>query len=79
VAAEHISQGSLFSTDFLQESIARVADWQRITDAEIDSLAADLRAIPGSRQNPKILWVDDAEVVGDRIAKALPVFGDFFA
>jgi hypothetical protein len=35
--------------------------------------------IPGSRQNPKILWVDDAEVVGDRIAKALPVFGDFFA
>jgi len=45
VAAEHISQGSLFSTDFLQESIARVADWQRITDAEIDSLAADLRAI----------------------------------
>ena len=34
VTAEHISQGSLFSTDFLQESIARVADWQLLTDAE---------------------------------------------
>ena len=45
MTAEHISQGSLFSTDFLQESIARVADWQRLTDAEIDALAADLRAI----------------------------------
>jgi hypothetical protein len=45
VAAEHISQGSLFSTDFLQESIERVADWQRLTDAEIDALAADVRAI----------------------------------
>jgi len=43
--AEHISQGSLFSTDFLRESIARVADWQLLTDAEIDALAADLRAI----------------------------------
>ncbi len=45
MTAELISQGSLFSTDFLQESIARVADWQRITDDEIDALAADLRAI----------------------------------
>jgi hypothetical protein len=45
VTAEHISQGSLFSTDFLQESIARVADWQRLTDDEIDALAVDLRAI----------------------------------
>jgi hypothetical protein len=45
VTAEHISQGSLFSTDFLQESIARVADWQRLTDDEIAALAADLRAI----------------------------------
>jgi hypothetical protein len=45
VAAEHISQGSLFSTDFLRESIERVPDWQLLTDAEIDALAADLRAI----------------------------------
>ena len=45
MAAEHISQGSLFSTDFLRESIERVPDWQLLTDAEIDALAADLRAI----------------------------------
>ena len=45
MTAEHISQGSLFSTDFLQESIERVPDWQLLTDAEIDTLAADLRAI----------------------------------
>jgi hypothetical protein len=45
VTAEHISQGSLFSTDFLQESIARVADWQWLTDDEIDALAADLRTV----------------------------------
>ena len=36
-------------------------------------------AIPRSPQNPKILWVDDAEVVGDRITKACPVLGDFVA
>jgi len=32
-----------------------------------------------SRQNPKILWVDDTEVVGDRIAQLRPVFRSFFA
>ena len=45
MTAEHISQGSLFSTDFLRESIERVPDWQLLTDAEIDVLAVDLRAI----------------------------------
>ena len=35
--------------------------------------------IPRSRQNPKILWVDDAEVVGDRITKVLQFSGDFVA
>ena len=32
--------------------------------------AAELivEAIPGSRQDPKILWRDDTKVVGDRIA-----------
>jgi len=32
-----------------------------------------------SRQYPKILWIDDAEVVGDGITKASPVLGDFVA
>jgi hypothetical protein len=27
----------------------------------------DDHAIPRSRHNPKILWIDDAEIVGDRI------------
>jgi hypothetical protein len=35
--------------------------------------------IPRSRQNPKILWVYDAEIIGDRIAKFWPAFRDFFA
>ena len=38
-----------------------------------------IQAIPCSRQNAKILWVDDTEVVGDGIAQLRPVFGDFFA
>ena len=29
--------------------------------------------IPRSRHNPKILGVDDAEIVGDRITKACPI------
>jgi len=34
--------------------------------------------IPRSRHDPKILWVDDAEIVGDRIAKVRPVPGNCF-
>jgi hypothetical protein len=30
-------------------------------------------AIPRSRHNPKILGVDDTEIVGDRITKACPI------
>ena len=35
--------------------------------------------IPRSPHNPKILWVDDAEIVGDRIAEVGPVARNFFA
>src|SRR6202521_23911 len=35
--------------------------------------------IPRSRHDPKILWVDDAKIVGDRIAEIGPVAGNFFA
>jgi hypothetical protein len=38
-----------------------------------------IQAIPCSRQNAKILWVDDAKIVGDEIAELRPVFWDFFA
>jgi hypothetical protein len=46
---------------------------------EIAALAIGAFGIPRSRQNPKILWVYDAEVICDRIAEPRPVFGDFFA
>ena len=38
-------QGSLFANDFLCESVAETADWQSIDDADLDGLAAALRAI----------------------------------
>ena len=34
--------------------------------------------IPRSRHDPKILWVDDAEIVGDRITKVRPIPRDLF-
>src|SRR5271155_811766 len=37
-----------------------------------------LSGIPGSPHNPKFLWVDDAEIVGDRITEVRPVPGNFF-
>ena len=45
MAGEHISQGSLFRLTSCGKSIERVPDWQLLTDAEIDALAVDLRAI----------------------------------
>jgi hypothetical protein len=38
-----------------------------------------LYGLPGSGENPKISWVDDAEVVGDLVAVDMPVPGHFFA
>jgi len=32
-----------------------------------------------SRHNPKILWVDDEEIIGHRIAESSLVLGDFVA
>src|SRR5271156_6779658 len=39
---------------------------------------AGMTDIPGSPHNPKFLWVDDAEIVGDRITEVRPVPGNFF-
>ena len=36
------------------------------------------RLIPRSRHDPKILWVDDAEIVGDRITKVRPIPRNLF-
>jgi hypothetical protein len=34
--------------------------------------------IPRSRHDPKMLWVDDAKIVGDRITEVRPIPGNFF-
>ena len=47
--------------------------------AQIDLAQKSAEYIPRSRQYPKILWIDHAEVVGDGITKASPVLGDFVA
>ena len=36
------------------------------------------RDIPRSRHDPKILWVDDAEIVGDQITKVRPIPRNLF-
>ncbi len=38
-------QGSLFSIDFLQETIVQLPDWSAVDDRALDSLARDLRQI----------------------------------
>ena len=40
-----VSQGSLFSSDFLTESITRLTDWQAIGHPALAILRADLRQI----------------------------------
>lgn len=45
MVAENVFQGGLFTSDFLQESIANVIDWQNLADSEIDRLAIDLQQI----------------------------------
>jgi hypothetical protein len=37
------------------------------TFAALQKFCLLLDDIPRSRHNPKILWIDDAEIVGDRI------------
>lgn len=39
---DHVFQGSLFTSDFLTQSIVRNAEWNSVSDDEVDRLAADL-------------------------------------
>ena len=41
----NIVQGSLFSNDFIQETITREADWSFLDDAGLEALRRDLRVI----------------------------------
>ena len=47
--------------------------------AQIHRISLPEVTIPSSRQNPKILWVDDAKIVRDQIAQFRPVLRDFLA
>lgn len=42
---ENVFQGSLFTSDFLTQSIVSNADWKSLSDDEIDALADDLTTI----------------------------------
>jgi hypothetical protein len=43
--SEGVFQGSLFSSDFLQESITRLPDWSHFDDGALEALRLDLRHI----------------------------------
>jgi hypothetical protein len=45
VSAETIFQGSLFTSDFLTQTITSNAEWHTLHDAEIDALSSDISAI----------------------------------
>ncbi len=45
MSIETIFQGSLFTSDFLTQSITSNADWQQFDDAAVDALYADLAAV----------------------------------
>ncbi|HEY8124405.1 MAG TPA: hypothetical protein VIF88_03165 [Methylocystis sp.] len=45
MSAETISQGSLFTSDFLTQTITSNAEWHTLHDAEIDALSSDISAI----------------------------------
>ena len=60
------------------ESVETVSQLRNALDALVGAgLDAELSGIPRSRHDPKILWVDDAEIVGDQITKVRPIPGTF--
>lgn len=47
MAVDLTFQGTLFSSDFLTESITRLAEWKSLDDEAIDAMAAELRDLFG--------------------------------
>ncbi|WP_193743487.1 restriction endonuclease [Tateyamaria sp. ANG-S1] len=45
MSSEIASQGSLFTSDFLTESIQSVSEWNTLGDADLDQFGASLRAV----------------------------------
>src|ERR1039457_1388781 len=56
-----------------------MSSWAQLKSRGSHPSSMSATSIPRSRQYPKILWIDDAEVVGDGITKASPVLGDCVA
>jgi hypothetical protein len=66
-------QGSLFSGDFLTDSITRLPDWKAVSDADIADLAKNLAAIFAAfptKQSP-----NEAQTEDDLIWKVLAALG----
>ena len=62
---------------FLAEAVKdRVGATKTVVYGAVKS--AENLIIPRSRHDPKILWVDDAEIVGDRITKVRPIPRNLF-
>lgn len=45
--ADHVFQGSLFTNDFLRDSITRLPDWTGMSASEVEALEAALRTVAG--------------------------------
>lgn len=73
MAADNVFQGSLFTIDFLRESIARESDWQTLSESEIDRLAADLGEI--YRDFPTDKTPNESQTEDDLIWKILNRLG----
>ena len=59
-----------------QEQSASEAETER--ELGVEERLGAMIDIPRSRHDPKILWVDDAEIVGDRITKVRPIPRNLF-
>jgi hypothetical protein len=61
----------------LKEPVRGIAPALANLERKVETLRVRL-AIPRSRHDPKILWVDHAKIVGDRITEVRPIPGNYF-
>jgi hypothetical protein len=66
-------QGSLFTSDFLTDSITRLPDWRGISDEEIEAFVGKLRAIFSAF--PTMQTPNEAQTEDDLIWKVLGAIG----
>jgi hypothetical protein len=70
--SESVFQGSLFSSDFLTESITRLADWSSIDAAALKALQTDLRKIYD--RFPITKTPNESQTEDDLIGRSLPAW-----